>query len=147
MVKKNESQESKKKSTQGRNADGQFTKGRKKTGGRAPGTPNRNTSLRDAVKEQCAPLLQNLGEQLMMIADPKDRLDALSKFVPFFLPKFSSTTISADTERPIAEEDRLLELDQAYTKRQTEISIKTITVVDNDNSGEEKNISAKDLGL
>ena len=86
-----------------------------------------------------------LFKDLMKLDNPATRADLVSKFLPFIVPKYSSTTISADSERPMAEEERLLELDKEYKKnekirRQTEVSIKTLTIVDNEHGGKETSL-------
>ncbi|GJG35256.1 hypothetical protein [Prevotella lacticifex] len=85
-----------------------------------------------------------------MKLEPGSRVEAVAKYLPFLVPKYSSTTITADANRPIAEEDRLNELDKEYTKKETEITIKSLTIVDNDNDGKQLNLAKdqlKDLGL
>ena len=121
---------------QGRDASGKFVKGRKKTGGRAPGTKNKYSSIRDALKEEMRPYLEQLGVILAGIRDPKDLVDAMSKIMPFFLPRYSSTTISADHQRPIGEEERLKALDDEYKKKDTAIEMKKLTIIDNDKEKE-----------
>ena len=146
--------EKKKKTTTKRNAKGQFVKGTEKieNSGRKPGTPNKYGNVRDRLKAIILPYLNpdpdvdmktnTLFKDLMKLDNPATRADLVSKFLPFIVPKYSSTTISADSERPMAEEERLLELDKEYKKnerirRQTEVSIKTLTIVDNEHDGKE----------
>jgi len=147
-----------KKTTAKRNAKGQFVKGTEKieNSGRKPGTPNKYGNVRDRLKAIILPYLnpdpdvdndtKTLFKDLMKLDNPATRADLISKFLPFIVPKYSSTTISADSERPMAEEERLLELDKEYKKsekirKQTEISIKTLTIIDNDNGGKETKLS------
>lgn len=145
------------KKTTKRNAKGQIEKGSAKVpnSGRKPGSKNKYGNVRDRLKNILLPYLNDdpdaegimgrtLATDLQRIGDPKDRVDAVAKLMPFVVPKYSSTTISADSERPIAEEDRLLELDGNY-KKQTEISIKSLTIVDNDNGGEAAHLSQEEL--
>lgn len=154
----NNKEEKKKKSTAKRNEKGQFVKGTNKieNSGRKPGTPNKYGNVRDRLKAIILPYLnpdpdvdddtKTLFKDLMKIDNPATRGDLVSKFLPYITPKYSSTTISADSERPMAEEERLLELDKEYkksekTRRQTEVSIKTLTIIDNDNGGKETKLS------
>lgn len=150
----------KKKASTTRNAKGQFVKGAAKpvNSGRKPGTPNKYGNIRDRLKSIILPYLntdpdapvKTLGNDLMRL-DPDQRVDAIAKYLPFLVPKYSSTTITADANRPVAEEDRLLDLDKEYKKKETEITIKTLTVVDNDNDGAPVHLTkeqlSKDLGL
>lgn len=142
-----------------RNAKGQFVKGSPKpaTSGRKPGTKNKYGNVRDRLKSIILPYLntdpdapdKTLGKDLMKL-EPGSRVEAVAKYLPFLVPKYSSTTITADANRPIAEEDRLNELDKEYTKKETEITIKSLTIVDNDNDGKQLNLTKdqlKDLGL
>ena len=153
-------EEKKKKSSTTRNAKGQFVKGAAKpaNSGRKPGTPNKYGNIRDRLKSIILPYLntdpdapeKTLGKDLMRL-DSDQRVDAIAKYLPFLVPKYSSTTITADANRPVAEEDRLLDLDKEYKKKETEITIKTLTVVDNDNDGTPVHLTkeqlSKDLGL
>lgn len=122
---------SKPKPKQARNEKGQFVKGSHSTG-RPRGAKGRYSNARDALKEQVMPFINNLGTYIQAITDPGDKIDAIAKVMPFFLPKYSSTSITADVDRPISEEERLLELDGQYKARETQINIKTLTIVDND---------------
>lgn len=135
--------EEKKKKEVKRTSTGRFAKGHDKIGGRQPGTKNRYGNIRDRLKEIIMPYLEadpdkmvegvpTLMKDLGKISDPKDRADVVSKFMPFVVPKYSSTTISADTNRPVDEEQELLELDQAYTKKELTLTLKQVTIVDND---------------
>lgn len=150
----------KKKASTTRNAKGQFVKGAAKpaNSGRKPGTKNKYGNIRDRLKSIIIPYLNDdpdapvktLAKDLMRL-DPDQRVDAIAKYLPFLVPKYSSTTITADANRPVAEEDRLLDLDKEYKKKETEITIKTLTVVDNDNDGAPVHLTkeqlSKDLGL
>lgn len=154
------SDKTKKKASTTRNAKGQFVKGAAKpaNSGRKPGTPNKYGNIRDRLKSIILPYLntdpdapeKTLGKDLMCL-DSDQRVDAIAKYLPFLVPKYSSTTITADANRPVAEEDRLLDLDKEYKKKETEITIKTLTVVDNDNDGTPVHLTkeqlSKDLGL
>lgn len=154
----NKKEEKKKKSPAKRNEKGQFVKGTTKieNSGRKQGTPNKYGNVRDRLKAIILPYLnpdpdvdndtKTLFKDLMKLDNPATRADLVSKFLPFIVPKYSSTTISADAERPMAEEDRLLELDNEYKKnekirKKTEISIKSLTIVDNDNGGKQTKLS------
>ncbi len=115
--------------------NGKFAKGHKKVGGRQAGTPNRNSSIRDKLKEQVEPFIQNIAENLIRVQKEEGTAAMMAlqeKFMPYFMPKYSSMSFSADQDRPISEEERLLELDTLYTKKEISINIKNLTIVDND---------------
>jgi len=117
-----------------RDANGRFQKGHKKEGGRVAGTPNRASNIRDRLKEQVEPFVGQIGELLMRVQKEEgtnEMLQRLEKFMPYFMPRYSSMALSADQNRPISEEQRLLELDAMYTKKELAINFKTMTVVDN----------------
>ena len=117
-----------------RNAKGQFAKGHVKVGGRKMGTPNRNGNVRDRLKEQVEPYVDQIGELLMRVKQEegtKEMLALVEKFMPYFMPKFSAVSLSADMDRPISEEQRLVELNDMYTKKELSINFKQMTVVDN----------------
>jgi hypothetical protein len=127
-----------------KDASGKFAKGRDKTGGRKAGTKNKYGNIRDRLKSIIMPYLETDPEQMknpkvpsfakdiMAIDDPKDRAEVVSKYLPFIVPKYSSTTITADANRPVDEEQELLELDQAYTKKELTLTLKEVTIVNND---------------
>ena len=127
-----------------KDANGKFVKGREKTGGRKQGTKNKYGNIRDRLKAVLMPYLEtdpdkmdnpkipSLAKDIMSISDPKDRADVISKYLPFVVPKYSSTTITADANRPVDEEQELLELDQAYTKKELTLTLKEVTIVNND---------------
>lgn len=118
-----------------RNSKGQFTKGHKKTGGRALGTKNRNGNVRDRLKEVVEPYIERIPELIEKAIKEdgaSEALKCMEKFMPYFMPKYSALTLGADQDRPISEEQRLLELDAKYTKKELSINMKTFIVVDND---------------
>ncbi len=64
-----------------------------KTGGRKKGTPNKLTSeLRKVLKEVLTDELETLPT-LMAYLEPKDRLQAIIKLMPYILPKVDSVSI------------------------------------------------------
>lgn len=139
-----ESSEEKPKKTTKRKPNGQFEKGCPKLGGRKAGTKNKYGNIRDRLKEIILPYLEpdpetikkgakSLATDLMKIDDPKDRAEVVSKFMPYLLPRYTSTTITADSERPINEEEQLMELDKHYTKKEVTLTVKQVTIVNNDN--------------
>lgn len=110
---------------QTRDASGRFVKGGKRpsSAGRKKGTQNKYKNIRDRLKDIIMPYLaedekklKTLAIDLQAIDDPKERIDAVAKILPFVIPKYSSTTISADSLRPKSEEERLLELDKEINK-------------------------------
>ncbi len=127
--------EQKKDKKASRDANGRFTKGHAKEGGRTAGTKNKATSIRDKLKEQLQPTLDNLGAYLLIVKDQdgmSEMLKTAEKFMPYYLPKLSSMSLSADQDRPISEEQRLTELDALYTKKELSINFKSMTMVNND---------------
>ena len=59
----------------------------KKTGGREPGTPNRLTrELRAALKDFAYQEIIGLEERFSRL-DDKDRIELLTKLLPYLLPK------------------------------------------------------------
>ena len=115
--------------------NGKFAKGHKKVGGRTAGTKNRNMNIRDRLKEQVEPFINSITENLLKVQREEGTAAMMSlqeKFMPYFMPKYSAMSLSADQDRPITEEERLLELDALYTKKELSINFKTMTVVNND---------------
>lgn len=120
-----------------RDERGRFKKGSKRpeAAGRKMGTKNRNSNVRDRLKEQLEPFIDNIGEMIARIKTEEGTKEAayvLEKFMPYFVPKYSSVNITAEDDTPISEEQRLLELDAKYTKKELSINIKSVKIVDND---------------
>lgn len=118
-----------------RNAKGQFTKGHAKKGGRKLGTPNKNGNIRDRLKEQVEPYVDNIQELLVKVQKEegtKEMLTLIEKFMPYFMPKYSAVALSADMDRPVSEEQRLVELNDMYTEKELAINIKNLTIVNKD---------------
>lgn len=120
-----------------RKPNGTFAKGHEKKGGRKVGSKNLapKGNLRDRLREQLEPLIDNLQADLMKVQVEEGtaaRLALLEKYMPYFMPKYSAVSIGADQDRPLSEEERLKELDSKYTKKMLQIDIKSLVVVDND---------------
>lgn len=120
-----------------RNTKGQFEKGHAKKGGRKLGTKNLapKGNLRDRLREKLEPLIDELDLELQKVQQEEGtaaKLALIEKFMPYFMPKYSAVSIGADNDRPLTEEQRLLELEQKYTKKMLSINIKSMVVVDND---------------
>ena len=78
---------------------------RQKTGGRAKGTPNRTTSetkqlLQNVVTKQIEKLETTLSK-----LEPVDRVNALSKLLPYILPKQQDIAIT-NTNEMLSESER-----------------------------------------
>lgn len=120
-----------------RNARGQFVKGNHASNGRPKGSKNKCGNVRDRLKEQVEPYVDSIGELLMKVKQEegtKEMLTLVEKFMPYFMPKFSALSLSADMDRPISEEQRLVELNERYTQKELSINFKQLTVVDNNTS-------------
>ncbi|MBR1654825.1 MAG: hypothetical protein IJ698_00180 [Prevotella sp.] len=108
-----------------------FKKGRKKTGGRKKGTPNKMTlTIREQLKNAIEPFLETMEDTINDIVEPKDKVDAIAKILPFVVPKYQSTTINDDTRRNITLEEYLVEIDDRYKKTQISIAEKKLKVID-----------------
>jgi len=132
---KTQSTDDKKEGKPSRDANGRFQKGHKKEGGRVAGTKNRNSSIRDILKEQLEPFIKEISTNLLKVQKEEGTAAMMAlqeKYMPYFIPKLQSMSLSADQDRPISEEQRLLELDAMYTKKELAINFKTMTVVNND---------------
>lgn len=108
-----------------------FKKGRKKTGGRKKGTPNKMTlTIREQLKNAIEPFLETMEDTINNIVEPKDKVDAIAKILPFIIPKYQSTTINDDSKRNITLEEYLVEIDDQYKKTQISIAEKKLKVID-----------------
>ena len=67
--------------------------------GRPKGAPNKaNREVRDILREVCQKTIDNLESILEQIDTPKDRIDALSKLMPYFVSKMPNVNINATSE-------------------------------------------------
>ena len=108
-----------------------FKKGRQKTGGRKKGTPNKMTvTIREQLKKAIEPFLKDMENTINDIVEPKDKVDAIAKILPFIIPKYQSTTINDDSKRNITLEEYLVDMDNTYKKTQISISEKKLKIVD-----------------
>lgn len=111
---------------------GQFQKGHPKMGGRKPGSKNKITNdLRKLIHEQLAPRIQNLGKEIDKIKDPADKVAAMAHWANYIIPKYSNTTINADTRRDISTEEYLRQLNGHYEKVDIDIDITRIKIHNN----------------
>lgn len=83
----------------------------KKFGGRSKGTPNRSTAeTKELLKTILGKELDKLGVMLEQL-EPMERVNALSKLLPYILPKQQETSIEVkETLSAEAREQRLREL-------------------------------------
>ena len=70
----------------------------KKTGGRAPGTPNKITAeLREVLKGVVAKELTTITATLEALP-PRERLEVLVKLLPYCMPRIGAIEGSYDTD-------------------------------------------------
>jgi hypothetical protein len=75
-----------------------FQKGHKLAPGRAKGSKNKlSTEVRAALATALEGELENIQELLNQL-EPKERIDAIAKLLPFILPRLAAQTISVDAE-------------------------------------------------
>lgn len=87
---------------------------RKKTGGRAKGTPNRTSQqAKEILLKVVGNELENLGI-LMEKLDPAQRITAISKFLHFVIPKQSE--IAIEQKQPMTEEQRIAKIEYLKAK-------------------------------
>ncbi len=71
--------------------------------GRPIGSSNKITSeAREALAKALSGELEGISKQLERITDPKDRIDALSKLLPYMMPKLSSSDVTVEDVTPEA---------------------------------------------
>ena len=64
--------------------------------GRPKGAPNKaNSEVRDILRSVCQSTIDNLEAILDSIDTPKDKIDALSKLMPYFVSKMPNVNINA----------------------------------------------------
>ena len=76
--------------------------------------------------------VNNIDKELEQIKQPDKKVAAIAQLLPFIMPRYSSTAISADTERDINAEDFIKDLDKKYKKTDVKIDIKKLTIVGSD---------------
>ena len=129
---KNKDDKNEKKAEKKSTPAGRFTKGHKKVGGRAKGTPNKVTGdMRSIIEKQLRPHIEKIGETIEAIEDPAQKAAAIAQWNQYLMPKYSNTTINADNRRDISTEEFISQLDGKYEKSDINININNINIVDN----------------
>ena len=89
---------------------------RQKTGGRAKGTPNRSTAeTKQLLQNILTKQIRNLGTTLDKL-EPAERVNALSKLLPYILPKKQDIEIIPPQMSPEERIQRLRELKEKLDK-------------------------------
>lgn len=112
---------------------------RKKTGGRKPGTPNKVTkAVRESLRDAITGYLNGMNEKgyslatdLYSIEEPAARLAMVSKFLPYVAPKLQSISFNNEDARNLTVEETLMKLDDTFSKKETNINIKNLKIVNN----------------
>lgn len=87
-----------------------FSKGKQKTGGRKPGTPNKaTTDLKSRISTLMDAEFDAISTDLELL-DPKDRVTAYLKFLEFVLPKQRESKLDVTTRLEQLSEAQLNEL-------------------------------------
>lgn len=111
---------------------GKFTKGHKKVGGRKKGTSNKLTGdLRKMLQQQLQPYIENIGEIIKGIEDPAQKAATLAHWAQYIMPKYSNTTINADSRRDITTEEYIRELNGKYDSTDIKINIDNLKIINN----------------
>ena len=112
---------------------GSFQRGHKKIGGRQKGTPNKvNKNIRKMLEEQLLPRIEKIGDIIDEIEDPEKKSAALSQWACYIIPKYSNTTINADTSRDVSTEEYINQLNEQYTSKEITINVNQLKIVNND---------------
>lgn len=62
--------------------------------GRPKGVPNKATKeVREILSAACKGAIEEIPELLNRIIDPKEKIDALTKLLPYFAPKLQNVAI------------------------------------------------------
>lgn len=110
-----------------------FQPGHPKLGGRKKGTPNKvNKNIRKMLEEQLLPAMENIGSIIASIEDPEKKASVLSQWAGYIIPKYSNTTINADSGRDLSTEEYINELNDNYKKTEIKININSLKIVNND---------------
>ena len=95
---------------------------RKKTGGRIAGTPNRTTAeTKELLQKIVGKELEKLGKIIEQL-EPIERVNAISKLLPYILPKQTESTLRGDKENPLIinnSEDRDRRIAELIAKAQS----------------------------
>jgi hypothetical protein len=68
--------------------------------GRPKGSPNKVTKeVREAIAEACSGAIEEIPELLKKIIDPKEKIDALTKLLPYFAPKLQNIEFKENKEK------------------------------------------------
>lgn len=72
-----------------------------KFGGRSKGTPNRTTAeTKQLLQSIVSKELDNLGAMLEQL-EPNERINAISKLLPYILPKQTEIAVESKTVEPV----------------------------------------------
>lgn len=105
-------------------------KGSPKTGGRIKGTPNHKTAaVRAILAEQLKGHLENIGDLISQIEDPKERVQAIAAILPFYAPKMQAVDVTAKQETNIRVEQSLVALDAQFSQKRMEMQMKKIQLI------------------
>lgn len=77
---------------------------------------NRMKAARETILEQLEPFLGNLGVIVEQIEEPGDKILAMSRILPYAMPKLSSIEVSEKEIRNLSAEERIAKLNAAYHK-------------------------------
>jgi hypothetical protein len=93
-------------------------KPRTKTGGRTKGTPNRTTAeTKELIQNIVNKELPKLGAMLEQL-EPNERINAISKLLPYILPKQSEIKAEVKTDSgPTTPEERESRIQELLKKR------------------------------
>ena len=72
--------------------------------GRPKGVPNKVTKeVREILSTACSGAIEEIPELLNRITDPKEKIDALTKLLPYFAPKLQNIEFkeNKDGQEPI----------------------------------------------
>lgn len=120
------------KQTTKKSSGGKFTKGHAKVGGRKKGTSNQVTAdIRKIIEEQLRPHINSIGKTISEIKDPAQKSAAIAQWNQYLVPKFSNTTINADTKRDISTEEYIQQLNGHYDPDDIDINIANINIINN----------------
>lgn len=92
---------------------GQFRKGHKQMAN-STRKKNRMKYCRETILEQLEPFIEDLGTLIEQIDEPAEKILAISRIIPYTMPKLSSIEVKDKEPRNLSAEERIAKLNATY---------------------------------
>ena len=94
-------------------ATGQFKKGHKMMAN-SPRKKNQMKHCRETILNQLQPFLEVLGTLIEQIDEPAEKILAMSRILPYTMPKLATVEVKEKEPRSLSAEERIAKLNAVY---------------------------------